>query len=272
MAKYKKNDPSVVNALGAQYSQTPTPELGAQLLDAFEGFIQNYVTLLSPTRKTKVRLTKNTREFLALLAKKEEFAQNGQKTYDKILKRLPNMAKQSLLDDEDLRQSIVLAFLTTAQKFDPAKCKGTGTFTGYIDKHFKYALKPLLFDSHEDASKHQPLYNEVIEEQPFFGSDVDFEGEQANVHVGHEIVDDMLVDKIIGIPISSPEPPFDTLLTKQERLIMIKMLVERKSPSAIAVELDYSSAVTVRDKYNSAINKLRSHYNVDIEGEAQWKF
>jgi len=278
MSKYTKNDPAVVNALGSEYSQNPTSELGEQLLNAFEGFIQNYVTLLSPTRQSKARLTKNTKEFLRLFSRNEDFNKNGSDQYETILKRLPNMATQSLLDDDDLEQSIVLAFLSTAQKFDPEKCKGTGTFTGYIDKHFKYALKPLLFDAHEDAAKRQPLYDEIIDEQPFFGCDVDFEEGQAHVHVGHEIINDILVDKIIGIPnltyqfISCPEAPFNALLTKQERLIMVKLLVEHKSPSAIAVELDYSSATTVRAKWNNAIQKIRTHFNIDIQGDAQWKF
>lgn len=273
MAKYKRNDLAAVNELGARYAQNPTQELGAELLDLFEGFIQSYVTLLSPTHKSKVKLTKNTKAFLRLFAKKSDFDKNGSNTYQIVLKRLPNMAVQSLYDDDDLRNSIIVAFLNTAQNFDPAKCGANGTFTGYIDTHFKWALKPLLFDSHEDAAKHQPLHEEAIEEQSFFGHDVEYEEGRIRIHNGHEIVDDTLVDMYIDLPVlslsfvSAPVEPYDTLLTKQERIVMVKILVDDKSPSAVAAELDYSNTTVVRNIWSSAITKIRNHLHLDIEEE-----
>ena len=270
---HKRNALSYTNALGAAYAKDPTPERAEELLSAFQGLIKNYVNLLSPTHSINPndRLTKNTKEFLRLFASKKELQQNESMAYHKVLRRLPNMAKQSLFDDEDLEQSITEAFLRTAQNFDQAKCGDDGTFTGYINKTFKYTLKPLLFHSHEDAANYQSLYPEILDDQLFFGRDVDFEEECTRIHNGYDIIDGTLVNKYIDLPslslsfISMPSPPFDTILTKQERRVMIKLLVDSKSASATAEELGYSNATTVRNMFESAIQKIREHFGVTEE-------
>jgi len=272
MSKRKRNKLSATNALGAKYATDPTPEAAAELLDAFQGFIQNYVTLLSPRRNknVKTRLTKNTREFLRLFASKAEFATNKSQAYQMVLRRLPNMAKQSLMDDDDLLQSITMAFLHVSQKFDPVKCGGGGTFTGYIDTHFKWTLKPLLFHSHEDAAKYQPLYEEVLDEQSFSGFDIEYDESGIHIHNSNEITDGSKVEVIIDLPmltpvfISCPTPPYDTLLNKQERVVLVKHLLEDKSPSAIAAELGYSNAGKIREIYDGAIGKIRSHFEEQL--------
>lgn len=275
MAKYKKNELKNTNALGVKYANNPSPKLAEELLEAFGPFIEKYLTLLSPDRQVgyteRVGLTKETKSFLYLFKKANESCGSNIQDYYTIMKRLPNMAKQALLTNEDLKQSLILIFLELANRFNP----DIGTFTGYINKFFKYEVRTLVFKSFNDAAKYQPKHHEPIEDFVFFGYDVEYEDGQAKIHVGHELVGDTIVDKCIDIPqlslsfISSPKPPFDTLLTKQERIVMIKLLVECKSASAAADDLDYSNATTIRNMWDSAIQKIRTHFDVQLEGEPQ---
>ena len=274
MAKYKKNDYKEINELGAKYASSPLPETAAQLLEAFGPLIEMYITLLSPGRRIEVKggLSTQTKEFLWLFKQPGELTTGNYQDYYAIIKRLPNMAKQALLTDEDLRQSLVLIFLTVAQKFD-----GRGGFTGYINRFFKWEVRELIFKSKEDASKYQPLYEEIIEDQPFFGYDVDFEEACTRIHHGHEIIDGTLVDTYIDLPklsltfISLPDPPYDTLLTQQERRVMVHILVNRKSPSAIAEDLEYSNATIVRRIWVDAIQKIRDYWHIQTDVEPPCK-
>ena len=274
MARYKKNELADTNALGTEYAKSPTPELAEELLESFGPFIEKYVTLLDPDRQIgseKIGLTKETKSFLYLFKQKNERCGSNTKDYYAIMKRLPNMAKQALLTTEDLRQSLVLIFLQLANRFNP----DIGTFTGYINKFFKYEVRTLVFKSFNDAAKYQPKHHEPIEDFVFFGYDVEYEDGQARVHIGHELIGDTIVDKCIDIPklslsfVSTPKPPFDKLLTKQERIVMVKLLVEGKSASAAADDLDYSNATTIRNMWNSAIQKIRDHFDVQVKGAAQ---
>ena len=270
MAKYKKNELQDINKLGTEYARNPTAELAEQLLEAFGPFINKYLALLSPSIQknnlttNEMGLTKETKNFLYLFKKADELQGSGNQDYYSIMNRLPNMAKQSLLTRDDVRQSLVLIFLELAQRFNP----DIGTFTGYLNKFFKYEVRTLVFQSSKDAAKYQPKHHEPIEDFVFFGYDVDYDNGQMKVHVGHALIGDTIVDKCIDIPklslsfVSTPQPPFDTLLTKQERIIMIKLLVEGKSASATADELDYSNAITIRNMWDSAITKIRDHFNV----------
>lgn len=274
MARYKKNDYKETNELGAKYASNPLPETAAQLLEAFGPLIEMYITLLSPGRRIEVKggLSTQTKEFLWLFKQPGELTTGNYQDYYAIIKRLPNMAKQALLTDEDLRQSLVLIFLTVAQKFD-----GRGGFTGYINRFFKWEVRELIFKSKEDASKYQPLYEEIIEDQPFFGYDVDFEEACTRIHHGHEIIDGTLVDTYIDLPklsltfISLPDPPYDTLLTQQERRVMVHILVNRKSPSAIAEDLEYSNATIVRRIWVDAIQKIRDYWHIQTDVEPPCK-
>ena len=269
MADYKKNKLADVNALGVKYVNNPTPQDAGKLLEAFNPLIEKYLTLLSPDRNmsntAKVGLTKETRNFLYLFKQANELNGN-MRDYYTIMKRLPNMAKQSLLTNEDIRQSLIVIFLELAQKFKT----NIGTFTGYINKFYGYEVRSFIFKDSKDAAKYQPKHHGPIEDFIFFGYDVDFEDGQARVHIGDELIGDTIVDKCIDIPqlslsfISTPKAPFDKILTKQERIIMIKLLVECKSASAVADDLDYSNATTVRTMWNSAVQKIRNHFNIDI--------
>jgi len=107
--KKKKNKLSYTNALGTAYAKSPTPELAEQLLNAFEGFIQKYVTLLSPNKKITSRdLTTNTKDLLHLLIRQDDYKFGKEHAYQTVLARLPNMAIQSLNDDVDIKQTIII--------------------------------------------------------------------------------------------------------------------------------------------------------------------
>lgn len=265
MAKIKKNKLADTNALGARYATNPTPELALELINAFEGFLEKYVVLLSPEKESdkpqRTSLTSDTKDFLRLFASREEFKANPRMAYRTVAKRLPNMAVQSLLNTEDIRQSLTMLFLEKAQKFNP----NIGGFTGYMKYHFKFAVKTWLFESHNDAAKYQPLYDEPIEEEAFFGMDIDYDDDKIRIHNGHEVSGDTIVDKYIDLPrltpalISNPSPPFDTLWTKQERAVIVKVYVEDKSFSATADELGYSNATIVRTMHHNALDKFRAY-------------
>ena len=116
MAKRKKNKLKDTNALGAKYTRNPTPELALELINSFEGFIEKYVTLLAPNKKhgsdRNFGLTSETKDFLRLFASKGDFQSNSLRAYQRVAQRLPNMAVQSLLDTNDVRQSLFAASQT----------------------------------------------------------------------------------------------------------------------------------------------------------------
>jgi len=64
--------------------------------------------------------------------------------------------------------------------------------------------------------------------------------------------------------VSCPIPPYDMLLNKQERVVLVKHLLEDKSPSAIAAELGYSNAGKIREIYDGALNKIRAHFGEQL--------
>lgn len=256
----RKNKLADTNALGARYTENPTPELAEELIQAFEGFLEKYVTLLSPDRKSSVGLTSDTKDFLRLFASKEDFKSNSSLAYQRVAARLPNRAVQSLHSDEDIRQSLIALFLEKAQKFN-----GTGGFTGYMKFHFKFAVKAWLFEAHRDAANYQPLYDEPLEEEAFFGYDLEIDDEKIRVLAGHDIINDTICDRYIDLPrltpalISRPPKPFDELWSKQERAIIVKVYVEDKSFSATADELGYSNATIVRDMHDEALQRFRDY-------------
>ena len=255
------NDVKEVNEIGARYSQNPTPKDAEILIKAFHGFLMKYVKLLTPGNNTAKYITNETKHFLSLfIQRKQRSSAEMAAAYKEVASRLPNMVIQTQMSADDIYNELVCIFLEKAQKFKPE----IGGFTGYIQYHFKYSVKSKLFELQNNALNFQPMYEETLNEDAFFGYDVDMSADDViRVQHGHDLIDDRLVDLYIDLPaltpkiISMPPHPFDKIWTKQERAILVKIYYEDKSFSVAADELDYSNSHTVRNLHDNAISKYR---------------
>jgi len=262
----KINSLKEVNGIGARFSGGASTEDAEFLIKAFHNYLMKYVKLLTgggiePSKYP----TRDTKQFLRLFITASDLRGGDRNAaYRRVSERLPNMAKQSLMSGDDIYNELVVIFLQLAQKFDP----NIGGFTGYIQHHFKYAVKTRLFQIQNDPLNYQPLYEERVEESSFSNyicenpEITSFEN-ILRLFIGHTVEDDTIVEKYIDLPVlnkafvSDPPAPFDQLWTKQQRAIIIKIYVEDKSFSGAAEDLGYSNTATIRILHDAALSSYK---------------
>ncbi len=268
------NSVIVVNQVGTAYATNPNQADAQKLLQAFHGYLMKYVRLLT-SGKLDNAIPKDTQQFLSLFIPSGNYSY-GQRLaeFRKVAERLPNMAIQSLMTSDDIYNELAIIFLDLAKKFKPE----IGGFTGYIQYHFKYAVKTRLFQVQNDPINYQPLYEDQPDSDESyhdFGFDVAFYGDHIQIYNGSTLAwneedgTGAFVEQYIDIPIlnysfiSEPPKPFDKLWNKQQRAVIIKLYLEDKSLSAAAEELGYNNTSIVRKLRDDAIQSYREFIKCD---------
>lgn len=260
----KINSLEEVNKIGARFATEPENGDAELLIKAFHGYLMKYLKLLtgSSFESGGKYLPQDTKQFLRLFITGGDMSSSQRaEAFRKAAERLPNMAKQSLMSADDIYNELVVIFLQLARKFNP----NIGGFTGYIQHHFKFAVKTRLFQIQNDPLNYQPLYEGEFDAH---SNDIDnpeitaFEN-VLRLHVGYTIKDDTIVEQFVDLPIlnkgfvSSPPQPFDKLWTKQQRAIIIKIYMEDRSFSAAADDLGYSNTANIRELHDRALQSYR---------------
>ena len=250
-------DVAETNAMAAAYAASPDPETGALLLARFNNLLLKYVALLTTGRASQgPGVGRETRRFLAL------FKQGGGATaadLAQIAERLPNACLS--MDADDVYDELAAIFLDLARRFNPGLAEPGKEFgfTGYIELHFRWAVKARVFQLQRNALNYSS--DDVVD---VFGAADEAGGDPRDASSA------VLGFRLTPAWINVAPPPFDVLLTAQQRRIVVYKFLFDRTDSAIASALRIAGgAAQVRGELAEALAAMRGALVAAAEGDAE---
>ncbi len=233
--------------------QEGNKDAAEELITGFEPYLNKYVSLLKYD-VVDIR-NRDTRGFLSLFVNEKgvraSLARNKlpKKAY-KAVHDVAAMLNKTCegIDEEDLRQELVVVLLTLAKRF---KKKGKKNFCGYVYNTFRYEIARRIMDITRD-----PLVFSM-------GSNIRFDDEV------YETEDDEVTAPIQGMPMVVDDDELGNNwvlghtcseeflgLTRLERLILKMSLVDQLDDTVIGQKLSMHRH-TIRTKKEKGMEKIR---------------
>lgn len=269
----KLNSVAEINAIAKRYAKQRDSKDLETLLVAFNNLFLKYTFLLTtgqivPEGCSKKAISSETRRFLSLFKSAGTICNTDELV--KIAERLPNAILW--MNADDVYNELVIIFIELAQKFNPDLAipgKEFG-FTGFIQNRFGWAVKARLIQLGRNALNFQPLF---IPENPDDElSDPDQDVIQAfaadtrneNIETWENLISNTNFEESFKLTpsfISIPPPPFNTLWTKKQRMIVVYKHFFEMSDSAIAVQMKLSGGSTeVKKELQKAFETFRATF------------